>query len=260
MSYLTEDPEKWVSFYPQFNSSMYVEKAGYFDKRPQVHTSVTQLLVLFLLPFLVFQSWWFLLLIPFILFGWGKLYINLPIHTGIQDCDSAAWGFNYHGNIAWFYTGGEGNMSGGKKWKTIHMPWELTWVRTSTKLQDGTWFHETLKNRKLWNSNNPEGEKYGSYEWLEKNKQQEKHLYKDPYDGTVVTATIGEKENEWRPLGMKWTKMFAKVRKSISVEFDQEVGKGKGSWKGGVLGCSYTLKENETLGECLLRMNIERKF
>lgn len=260
MSYLTEDPEKWVSFYPQFNSSMYVEKAGYFDERPQVHTSITQLLVLFLLPFLAFQSLWFLLLLPFILFGWGTMYIKLPVHTGINRCENPAWGFNYHDNTAWFYIGGENGVSEGKKWKTIHMPWQLTWVRTSTKLQDGTWFHETLKNRKKWNANDPDGNQYGTYEWLKKNKWQETYLYQDISDGTTVQATVGLRIQEWRPRGMKWTKLFAKIRKSIDIDFDQEVGKEKGSWKGGVLGCSYDLIEDETPLECLRRMNIERKF
>lgn len=121
MNYLSEDL-KWVSFYPQFNSSFYVEKAGYFDERPQVHTSVTQLIALACLP-LAFISAWFLLLIPFVFFGWGTLYINLPIKTGIQDCESAAWGFNYHDNTIWIYIGGGGNFEGGKKWKTFSMPW-----------------------------------------------------------------------------------------------------------------------------------------
>jgi len=148
--YKTEEPQ-WVSFYPNFNSSLYIEKAGYFDERPEIHTSVTQILALFIIPFLCFYSAWFLLLTPLLLFGWGKLYINLPIKTGIQDCESAAWGLNYHGNMLWIYIGGGGNFEGGKKWKTITMFWDMTWVRTSTLMSDSkTWFNETKKNRKTW--------------------------------------------------------------------------------------------------------------
>jgi len=125
MKYITENPE-WVSFYPRFNSSLYLEKASYFDERPQINTSVTQLVVLLMLPTLCYLSIWFMLLVPFVFFGWGKLYINLPIKTGIQDCDSAAWGFNYHDNKIWIYIGGGGNFEGGKKWKTITMPWNYS--------------------------------------------------------------------------------------------------------------------------------------
>jgi hypothetical protein len=253
MNYLTEDP-KWVSFYPQFNSSFYVEKAGYFDERPQVHTSVTQLIALACLP-LAFISAWFLLLIPFVFFGWGTLYINLPIKTGIQDCDSAAWGFNYHNNIIWIYIGGGGNFEGGKKWKTFHMPWDMDWVRTTTFLKDGSEFHETKGSPTKW-----QGDGYGTYDWLNKEKWQETYPYIDSYDNTTVNATISVEEREWRPRGARWTSLFAKIRKNIHVEFDNEVGKEKGSYKGGTLGCGYEMKPNETPLECLKRMEKERKF
>ena len=87
--YLTENSE-WVKFYPNFNKGFYISKAGYFDERPEVITSLTQLIVLFALPMVLLYSLWGLILLPFLVFGWGKMYINLPIKTGIQDCDSAA--------------------------------------------------------------------------------------------------------------------------------------------------------------------------
>ena len=59
---------------------------------------------------------------------------------------------------------------------------------------------------------------------------------------------------------VKWTKLFAKTRRTIDVHFSKEVGERKGSWKGGVMGCGYTLNENETPLECLQRMEVERKF
>ena len=40
----------------------------------------------------------------------------------------------------------------------------------------------------------------------------------------------------------------------------KEVGKKKGSWKGGCIGCSYDSKPGETPEECLKRMEKERKF
>jgi len=255
MKYITED-SKWVSFYPKFNSSFYIEKAGYFDERPEIHTSVTQLIVLFvIIPLLLFNPL-FLLLIPLLFFGWGKLYIHIPIKTGIQDCESAAWGFNYHDNKIWIYIGGGGNFQGGKKWKTFTMPWDMTWVRTSTLMQDGNWFNETKKNRIKWNSSND----IGSYNWLNANKWKETHEYTDKYDNTNVRATISVKELEWRPLFFKWTNLFSKSDRSIEVEFDKEVGKRKGSWKGGTVGCSYTLHKNETPLQCLKRMEKERDF
>lgn len=251
MKYMTED-HKWFSFYPKFNTSFYVEKAGYFDERPQVHTSLTQLIVLAALPFLLFQSLLFALALPLVLFGWGKLYINLPIKTGIQDCESAAWGFNYHDNTVWIYIGGGGNFEGGKKWKTFTMPWDLTWVRTSLLLKDQkSWAHETKGNRM----------EFYNDEWKSKDLVFiETHPYIDNHDGKTVQATIRVEEREWRHRALKWTNVFSKTRKTIEVEFSAEVGKEKGSWKGGCVGCSYDILPNETPLECLKRMELERVF
>lgn len=260
--YQTERPE-WVTFSPGSNTSFYIEKAGYFDERPEIHTSITQILVLLVLPFLtIFLSAWFLFLIPLLFFGWGSLYIHLPIRTGIQDCESAAWGFNYHSNKIWIYIGGGGNFEGGKKWKTFTMPWDLTWVRTSTLLADNSWYHETKANRLASSLRKSESAEktVGGYEWLNLHKWKEVHPYIDSYDNTVVNATICVVEREWRPLWFMWTNLFSKKTKSLDINFDQEVGKGKGTWKGGTLGCGYSFKAGETPLECLRRMERERKF
>lgn len=257
--YITERPE-WVTFYPKLSYSFYLEKAGYFDERPELNTSITQLIVLLAMPFLLFNSVWFFFLTPFIFFGWGRIYLHLPIRTGIQDCESAAWGFNYHDNTIWIYVGGGGNFQGGRKFKTITMPWKLTWVRTSTLMNGGIdWFHETQKNRLNWGKDSS-GEKIGSYDWLNKNKWQETHPFVDKYDNTLVNATIGVSEREWRPIWFEWTSLFAKTRKTIEVNFDKEVGKEKGSWKGGTIGCGYEMLPNESPLECLKRMESERNF
>lgn len=255
--YLTENSQKWVSFYPKYSSAFYLNKAGYFDERPELITSVTQLLTVLLIVFLLSNQMWLasMLLMPFILFGWGKLYINLPIRTGIEDCESPSWGLNYHDNKIWIYIGGAGNYDGGRKWVTITMPWDLEWVRTSTLLKDGTWYHETPGNKKGWQGDGP-----GSYSWLEKEKWQETHPYTDKYDQTIVNATISVSEREWRPLWFKWTKLFRFTRKSIDIEFDQEVGKRKGGYKGGTVGCSYEMKGDESALDCLRRMEQDREF
>ena len=46
----------------------------------------------------------------------------------------------------------------------------------------------------------------------------------------------------------------------MSVNFSDEVGERSGSWKGGTLGCGYDLLKNETMEQCLRRMEKERKF
>lgn len=258
-SYNTEDNTKtlkgWVRLYKGFRFGIIVNKAGYFDERPQVDISVTQLIALVAFPFLAFLSWYSLFLIPFILFGYGKMYINLPIRTGIQDCDSAAWGINYHNDTLWIAIGGAGNFEGGTKFKTFYMPWQYDWVRTSLLLKDKkSWVHTTKDNRLSF------------YEEQWKNPELvfiETHPYKYILNSGVeqnVNATITVEEMEWRPRWFKWTSMLNKVRKSINIEFSSEVGERTGTWKGGTGGCGYTLLPNETPLECLRRMEKERKF
>ena len=241
----------WISFYKGLNTGFYVEKAGYFDERPQVHTSVTQLLMLLVFPIALFFTAWALVLLPFLFFGWGKLYINLPIKTGIQDCDSAAWGVNYHDNMLWIYIGG-GNMDGGKKWITFGMPWEMIWYRTSLLLKDEiTWEHEYKGNQKDFYEDkwkDPELVFIRTYSYL------------DSYDNTPLLATIRVEQREWRYKWMPWTSLFSKIRTSIDIQFSEEVGNRKGSWKGGCIGCDYDLRPGESPLQCLKRMEKERKF
>ena len=84
--------------------------------------------------------------------------------------------------------------------------------------------------------------------------------YTDPYDGAVVPCRFWVEEMEWRPKWLKWTKKFAKVRRYIEVEFSQEMGSRKGTWKGGTLGCGYQILPDEHPMDCIKRMEREYKF
>ena len=59
---------------------------------------------------------------------------------------------------------------------------------------------------------------------------------------------------------MKWFPFIKRYWTSIDVRFDNEIGEGVDTWKGGCTGCSYNLLEDETPEQCLRRMEIERKF
>lgn len=72
-------------------------------------------------------------------------------------------------------------------------------------------------------------------------------------------ATVHVDRMTWR---MRWWPLlpFKKVRTSICISFDQEVGEGSGGWKGGCTGCGYEMLYGETPWECLQRMEKERVF
>lgn len=135
----------------------------------------------------------------------------------------------------------------------FHFPNKYDWVRTSTLLKNQMWLNETKGSRKNWDFH----------------KETEEILWKEshPYQyklksGEVqnVTATIGVSEREWRWRWFKWLPFPKKVSKTIDVDFSEEVGEERGSWKGGTLGCGYEMKQNETPLECLRRMEAERRF
>lgn len=84
--------------------------------------------------------------------------------------------------------------------------------------------------------------------------------YTDPYDGTVVPCKFWVEELEWRPKWLRWTKMFAKVKRFIEVEFSEEMGPKKGSWKGGTIGCGFNMLPGEHPTETIRRMEKEYNF
>lgn len=249
----------WFEFHPlKWGVYTTLEKAGYFDERPQLNFHVSQLLIIPLIPVLIFNfSWWlFLLTLTMGVIGIGKIYLCLPFKTGINECESPRWGFYiyYHG----FLSETQLVICLGEKNKYISFPWNLEWYRTSyleswRVNQPMIWLTEKKGDRKdYWDS-----EKWKDKFWSET------HPYTYVLKSGEVQnrlATIKVKEMEWRRRWLMWTPFFNQVIRSIDVEFDGEVGEGTGSWKGGTIGCGYDLKPNETPYECLKRMEQERKF
>lgn len=167
--------------------------------------------------------------------------------------------FYYHGRAIWLSLwDNEDDYRAKKSWwnkmHVLHLPWDLTWVRTSYLLADGTWLNETAGNRK---------------ETQYINHKRDPRILKEsfPYQYKLKSgeiqhcaATISTEEREWRWRWFKWTKLFRKVRRTIDIEFSAEVGERAGSWKGGTIGCGYDLKRGETPLQALRRMERERKF
>lgn len=213
----------WVIFYWRMGFDISYEVCGYFDNRPRINLDLIFFSLTFVLPF---RNKW------------------------TDECDAPKYGIAIHNSTFWIYRGGKGNMSGGNKWWTWEIPFiTKDWVRTSILLDDGSWEHER------------KGDKKNFYEdkWVNR-KMKWLYDYTDSYDGEIIPTTIYVDEREWRPKWLKWTKLFATVRRTIDVEFSKECGARKGSWKGGTLGCGYELRKGETPIECIKRMELERTF
>lgn len=216
----------WVIFYFRKHFELTYSVCGYFDNRPEINIA----LFFFMLT------------------------IKLPVRNKWTDeCDAPTWGIAYHNQTFWIYRGGKGNMNGGNKWWTFNMPWQYIWIRTSNLKVGGTWEHEIgKKNKEFYDK-----ERWKGILWTE--TYQYTYILKS---GEVQnrTATIRVEEREWRQRWLKWTKLFSKVIKTISIDFNDEVGEETGSWKGGCTGCGYTMNHGELPEQTLRRMEKERKF
>ena len=266
----------WIHIYSGFVKTTFrIGPASYFNDRAHAHFTPSLIIPLIGI-FFTGLSLWSLIWIPFLCIGYGKIFLDLPIHSGIDESDPPEYGFYFYGesrslvftSFWWCW---------GMDKKCFHMPWEWDWVRTSKLKKDGTWEHETRKNRKDFY-----------------NDKWKNILWKESYPYTYVLskgkiqnriATVMVDEREWRCKSLKWFPLIRMKSKSISVEFSYagpferfvliekkgypthkaedetgEVGERTGTYKGGTIGCSYSMLKKETPLETLRRMEKERKF
>lgn len=106
----------------------------------------------------------------------------------------------------------------------------------------------------------------------------QRHFAFTDYDGepNVVATTIEEREWHKGTGGFRWLSWFVKpkIRRSLDLAFDKEVGPKKGSWKGGTLGHGidmlagelhedafrrYCVQENLTFGSVLGDAEVETR-
>ena len=201
---------------------------GYFRPYPEINISMFGLHFCFVLPF---RNKW------------------------TDECDPPKYGIAIYSDTFWVYLGGKGNMGGGTKWWTWDIPF-FTKIHVRRDVEcniDGEIKMIPYKNL----------ESHGKdYIPLKENKlvNVRTYDYTDMCDGEIIPCKYWVEEREWRPKWLTWIRLFKYVKKYIEIEFDNEVGKKKGSWKGGCIGCSYDLKPGETAEDCIKRMEKEREF
>ena len=228
----------WYTGWHDWKFGIYYEECGYEEPNGALHISM---------------------------FGWHSVF-RMPWKSKrfpYGDCDAPTWGIQIHGDTLWIMKGGDGNLNGGSKWWTWDLPF-FTWnhIRHDVVCNFGN--EEADEDLRLVPHTNLVDDASKNYVPLKENKLVKKYQYDylDKYDGSVVPCTFWVEEREWRRKWFKWCgwKGFKKVNKYIEIEFDGEVGKGKESWKGGCVGCSYNLNPGETPLECIQRMERERTF
>lgn len=228
---------QWFSFYPKRDTGtgfhLVFNTSGYFDPRPQINTNITTIVSL-ILPFI---SLWLLpisLILSF--YGWGIIYLKLPYDTKRDTSE-----YNTYGIMFYHPDGGFPNNFWIRGYKSFSFPWAYKFKKKEILTKLG------------WKVDNRYGEikedeisyKYYPYEYRLKSGVSQHTI-----------AKVHQVKTYW----VNWFGFGKKYQHSIEIDFKSEIGESVNSWKGGTIGCGWTLKPNETPYEGLIRMEKERKF
>jgi hypothetical protein len=177
---------------------------------------------------------------------------------GYWEEDQRAFGFYLFENHLNLMFGRQADSSSDTMSWGCFLPWnEWNFVRFSLY---------GLQGEHFWTQMEQEVRKVKGFDRYEKQREMEAQcpskafLFKD-YDGEEITVVTHIEEREWHR-GVKWfrwLKYFFKpqISRSLDLEFKKEVGRRKGSWKGGTLGHSIQMLPGE-LHEAAFRRYCEK--
>lgn len=164
-----------------------------------------------------------------------------------------AYLFDGHLNV--MYGNASDDSSEEQRWSCF-VPWSAArFIRTSHYDRDGAKILLTHWDAEM-------RAKHGRFTWDLKRAEVEAldnrsvFAFAD-YDGEEILATCRVDEREWR-IGtgiFKWLFYFRRprIKKSLSLEFSEEVGREKGSWKGGTIGHGIDMEPGESVRHCWAR-------
>lgn len=156
-----------------------------------------------------------------------------------KEAFAREYGFSYCDTFFQLFLGAQTHDSETTKSWSCFVPWK-SWrfVRHSLYDQHGNLFYQQLNNQ-------------GGFNILYEQRQTcpPVNFQFEDYDGKVIIATTRIEEREWLK-GEKWCKWLSwfnkpKVVRSLDIQFSEEVGREKGSWKGGTIGHSIDMLPGE---------------
>ena len=174
---------------------------------------------------------------------WDEATIQRMGRDWYWDIHKRQVGFQISEGVLHLYFGKQTDEWPGSKSKCIFFPWrEWRSVRHSLYGLSG----ELFAHMPQWHGLGEEG-------WQERERLQSEcpvaqFSFAD-FDGEVITATcrIEERESKLGAGRFKWLSVFRKsqIDRSLDLRFSSEVGRRKGSWKGGTIGHSITMRPGE---------------
>lgn len=190
--------------------------------------------------------------------SWDAATVARMGRNWYYDTSAREYGFRVSDGFLQVFLGRQTNDSSTEQSWCAHLPWtQWRHIRQS-------WYGPTGQHiETLWDTRD-RTVRDAQWEWrreFEASLAKTRFLIED-YDGKQITASTHIEEREWR-LGeglFAWLSLFCKpkVRRSLSIEFSDEVGTEKGSWKGGLIGTSIAMLPGE-LHESAMRRYCEQE-
>lgn len=140
------------------------------------------------------------------------------------QCSGPQYGFAFHGDALWIYFG---QSTGRSRDPRRYIAWDMPWAWRHRQ-------HEVLG-------------------------EPEQH----PYRYVLRSGEVQDRIATIKPERRLWTRPWLPHKREsryINIDFNDEVGEGTGSWKGGVMGCSADMLPGDTPVDALRRMERERRF
>jgi hypothetical protein len=169
---------------------------------------------------------------------WDAETVNRLGRDWYWNVDPRQYGFNLSDGFLSVYYGRETHDSSTEQRWGYFLPW-TQWRHVRHSLYDinGS-FYYTIPEKADWSLR----------EAAERDCQHVTFAFED-FDGQRLTAKTRIEEREWH-FGtgcFKWLSWFRrpKIRRSLDLEFSDEVGPEKGSWKGGTIGHSIEMLPGE---------------
>lgn len=170
--------------------------------------------------------------------GWDAATVERMGRNYYYEYFPKEFGFTFAGSALHLYFGPQTWDSTTTKSKCYFLPWK-NWRHVRFSLYD-------LDGKLFWN----EGEKERfEVRWAVQAACPTVSFEFDDYDGKRIQATTRIEEREWRfgEKAFKWLSLFRKprIQRSLNIDFSEEVGPEKGSWKGGTVGHSIDMLPGE---------------
>jgi hypothetical protein len=172
--------------------------------------------------------------------GLGFIQAFIPLGVSNKEfpaMDGPQWGFDFSREFGMIFRWG-------MTYKSYSWPFHVFTYSYEFLAVDGSWYKVLSRDQK------PE-------------PQQEVHAYAyQLQNGTIQerVATVSQRRHVLARHILHKLGLPKRIKNSIDVHFNGEVGERTGSWKGGCIGCSYNLRDSETPLQSLRRMERERKF